>query len=106
MVCFGGCSGNRHRSRSFTGARVPLLVGEGVCQRLLLVDAQVSPHGHLAAAALPTVGVVEYDSRNHSRAELVSMIRAAHTRNEAPFASIAVSRQTWASLQLRRTAVV
>ena len=61
----------------------------GVSLRLLLVDRQISPHGHLAAAALDTVHVVEYDSATATRNELVGLVREAHRQNGTPFLSIA-----------------
>ena len=77
----------------------------GVSLRLLLVDRQVSPRGHLAAAALATVHVVNYDSAVHTLDDLVGKIRQAHLQNGAPFLSVACAnhgaddagRWAWAS---------
>ena len=82
------------------------VIRSGVSLRLLLVDKQTSPHGHLAAAALGEVHVVKFDSDHTNLTELVQLIREAHRQNQGPFESIAVAQHgadpdtnlwTWAS---------
>jgi len=60
--------------------------------RLMLIDKQVSPKGHLANAALDNVRVIKYDSEDTTLAELQQMIRTAHYKHGAPFASIACAQ--------------
>ena len=76
-----GPRAKQHCGATAAGARV----------RLLVIDKQVSPHGHLAAAVLPCVHVVNYDSSTATNADLLGLIRDAHAQNNGPFSSIAVA---------------
>jgi len=64
-------------------------VGHG---RLLVIDAQVSPEGFLARAALLDVLVIEFDSQKDTVTGLVHMLREAHHKNQGPFESIAIAQ--------------
>ena len=80
-------------SRARVGCcRTGIGVLAGPVRRLLLVDKQVSPHGHLANAALDTVTVIDYDSADTTLEELLGLIRGAHRKHDMPFTSIACAQ--------------